>query len=269
MQIIIFIFSSFIVSVYICNHKILWIHELYSACIKGCWALYELTESHCNGIHTEGKCTHFGKNKTPVPISYLYSWHSSWSYVLAVRKIWTSPWCNSYRSSTRCFKVCFCKILVHFKNFMFFFLDASHTLSPYLSLSSNALKNLERFTVDIFGKRTHGQIQTPRTDDFDCTLCFKLFYDPITTPCGHTFCRSCLFQSMDQGKCAVSHSFSITSLTSSLIFFGFWISVSGNRCPLCRTVLFISPRTCAIRWVDSVLDSRYIFNMPFFNHVKS
>ncbi|XP_023763672.1 uncharacterized protein LOC111912176 [Lactuca sativa] len=87
-----------------------------------------------------------------------------------------------------------------------------------LDASSNALKNLERFTVDIFGKRTHGQIQTPRTDDFDCTLCFKLFYDPITTPCGHTFCRSCLFQSMDQ----------------------------GNRCPLCRTVLFISPRTCAI-----------------------
>jgi len=25
--------------------------------------------------------------------------------------------------------------------------------------------------------------------------------------------------------------------------------VLGNRCPLCRTVLFISPRTCSIRWV--------------------
>ncbi|KAI3504676.1 hypothetical protein L1887_26327 [Cichorium endivia] len=85
-----------------------------------------------------------------------------------------------------------------------------------LNATSNALKNLERFTTNLFGKRMHGQ--TPRTDDFDCTLCFKLLYDPITTPCGHTFCRSCLFQSMDQ----------------------------GNRCPLCRTVLFISPRTCAI-----------------------
>lgn len=82
--------------------------------------------------------------------------------------------------------------------------------------SSNALKNLERYTANIFGKKTHGQ--TPRTDDFDCTLCLKLLYEPITTPCGHTFCRSCLFQSMDR----------------------------GNRCPLCRTVLFISPRTCAI-----------------------
>ncbi|KAI3673390.1 hypothetical protein L6452_39508 [Arctium lappa] len=82
--------------------------------------------------------------------------------------------------------------------------------------SSNALKNLERYTANIFGKKTLGR--TPRTDDFDCTLCLKLLYEPITTPCGHTFCRSCLFQSMDR----------------------------GNRCPLCRTVLFISPRTCAI-----------------------
>ncbi|KVH99225.1 Peptidase S16, lon N-terminal [Cynara cardunculus var. scolymus] len=82
--------------------------------------------------------------------------------------------------------------------------------------SSNALKKLERYTANIFGKKMHSQ--TPRTDDFDCTLCLKLLYEPITTPCGHTFCRSCLFQSMDR----------------------------GNRCPLCRTVLFISPRTCAI-----------------------
>ncbi|CAL1411824.1 unnamed protein product [Linum trigynum] len=57
-----------------------------------------------------------------------------------------------------------------------------------------------------------------RSDDFDCTLCLKLLYEPVTTPCGHSFCRSCLFQSMDR----------------------------GNKCPLCRTVLFISPRTCAI-----------------------
>lgn len=57
-----------------------------------------------------------------------------------------------------------------------------------------------------------------RSDDFDCTLCLKLLYEPITTPCGHSFCRSCLFQSMDR----------------------------SNKCPLCRTVLFITPRTCAI-----------------------
>ncbi|CAI9266806.1 unnamed protein product [Lactuca saligna] len=82
--------------------------------------------------------------------------------------------------------------------------------------SSNALRNLERIATNILGRRLHGR--PARSDDFDCTLCLKLLYEPITTPCGHTFCRSCLFQSMDR----------------------------GNKCPLCRTVLFISPRTCAI-----------------------
>ncbi|KFK44019.1 hypothetical protein AALP_AA1G204500 [Arabis alpina] len=57
-----------------------------------------------------------------------------------------------------------------------------------------------------------------RSDEFDCTVCLKLLYEPITTPCGHTFCRSCLFQSMDR----------------------------GNKCPLCRTVIFMTPRTCAV-----------------------
>ncbi|KVH98501.1 Peptidase S16, lon N-terminal [Cynara cardunculus var. scolymus] len=82
--------------------------------------------------------------------------------------------------------------------------------------SSNALRNLERITANTFGRRINGR--PPRSDDFDCTLCLKLLYEPVTTSCGHTFCRSCLFQSMDR----------------------------GNRCPLCRTVLFVSPRTCAI-----------------------
>ncbi|KAM7480055.1 hypothetical protein LguiA_028268 [Lonicera macranthoides] len=81
---------------------------------------------------------------------------------------------------------------------------------------SNPLQNLLIITSNTIGSRGH--VQPQRTDDFDCTVCLKLLYEPITTPCGHSFCRSCLFQAMDQ----------------------------GNRCPLCRTVLFISPRTCAI-----------------------
>ena len=47
-------------------------------------------------------------------------------------------------------------------------------------------------------RKTHGKAE--RTDDFDCTVCLKLLYEPATTPCGHTFCRSCLFQSMDRGE---------------------------------------------------------------------
>ncbi|KAL7616403.1 hypothetical protein Lser_V15G00529 [Lactuca serriola] len=94
--------------------------------------------------------------------------------------------------------------------------------------SSNALRNLERIATNILGRRLHGR--PARTDDFDCTLCLKLLYEPITTPCGHTFCRSCLFQSMDR----------------------------GNKCPLCRTVLFISPRTCAISvTLNSIIERNF------------
>ncbi|XP_051115768.1 uncharacterized protein LOC127240940 isoform X2 [Andrographis paniculata] len=81
---------------------------------------------------------------------------------------------------------------------------------------SKPLLNLEKSIATMITRRSH--VKPQRTDDFDCTLCLKLLYEPITTPCGHSFCRSCLFQTMDR----------------------------GNRCPLCRTILFVSPRTCAI-----------------------
>ncbi|CAH9092675.1 unnamed protein product [Cuscuta europaea] len=86
----------------------------------------------------------------------------------------------------------------------------------HINPSSKPLQELEKYVNLTVGRKSHERPQ--RSDDFDCTLCLKLLYEPVTTPCGHSFCRSCLFQSMD--RC--------------------------NRCPLCRTVLFISPRTCAI-----------------------
>uniref|UniRef100_A0A3B3QVW4 LON peptidase N-terminal domain and ring finger 1 n=1 Tax=Paramormyrops kingsleyae TaxID=1676925 RepID=A0A3B3QVW4_9TELE len=33
--------------------------------------------------------------------------------------------------------------------------------------------------------------------DFECSLCMRLFYRPVSTPCGHTFCRSCLERCLD------------------------------------------------------------------------
>lgn len=52
-------------------------------------------------------------------------------------------------------------------------------------------------------------------DEFDCTLCSKLLFEPITTPCGHTFCRNCLVRAID--------------LT--------------DKCPMCRTVLHLEDPT--------------------------
>jgi len=45
--------------------------------------------------------------------------------------------------------------------------------------------------------------------DFDCSLCFRLFWEPITTSCGHTFCRSCIDRCLDHKR----------------------------ECPLCKTVI--------------------------------
>ncbi|XP_007237027.3 LON peptidase N-terminal domain and ring finger 1, like [Astyanax mexicanus] len=34
-------------------------------------------------------------------------------------------------------------------------------------------------------------------NDFECPLCMRLFYEPVTTPCGHTFCKNCLERCLD------------------------------------------------------------------------
>src|SRR5205814_8107128 len=33
--------------------------------------------------------------------------------------------------------------------------------------------------------------------ELDCQICYLLLHDPVTTPCGHTFCRSCLLRTYD------------------------------------------------------------------------
>ncbi|KZF22740.1 hypothetical protein L228DRAFT_134973 [Xylona heveae TC161] len=50
-------------------------------------------------------------------------------------------------------------------------------------------------------------------NEFDCQVCYALMLNPVTTPCGHTFCRRCLTRVLDH----------------SLL------------CPLCRRSLSISP----------------------------
>ncbi|WZN59681.1 ATP-dependent protease LON [Chloropicon roscoffensis] len=66
-------------------------------------------------------------------------------------------------------------------------------------------------------------------DDFECSLCFKLFYEPVTTSCGHTFCRSCLLRSQDY----------------------------GNRCPACRTVLFVTSKAAVNVTLRNVLRKNF------------
>ncbi|KAM6569544.1 hypothetical protein CsatB_017529 [Cannabis sativa] len=94
-------------------------------------------------------------------------------------------------------------------------LSGLHMDPSSISLQS-FLQDLGNIQSSLMGSRYHEGPEL--SDEFNCSLCLKLFYEPITTPCGHSFCRSCLFRSMDR----------------------------SNKCPLCRKVLFISPRTCSI-----------------------
>ena len=46
--------------------------------------------------------------------------------------------------------------------------------------------------------KKHGVFEDLITDDdFECKLCFELMFNPVTTPCGHVFCRDCLFRTID------------------------------------------------------------------------
>ncbi|KAJ6667838.1 hypothetical protein lerEdw1_016159 [Lerista edwardsae] len=35
------------------------------------------------------------------------------------------------------------------------------------------------------------------TSDLECSLCIRLFFEPVTTPCGHTFCKECVERCLD------------------------------------------------------------------------
>ncbi|KFA65987.1 hypothetical protein S40285_07176 [Stachybotrys chlorohalonatus IBT 40285] len=56
-------------------------------------------------------------------------------------------------------------------------------------------------------------VQVDARLEMDCQICYALFYDPLTTACGHTFCRSCLHRILDHSR----------------------------YCPICRRKLAINP----------------------------
>uniref|UniRef100_A0A8C8S537 LON peptidase N-terminal domain and ring finger 2 n=1 Tax=Pelusios castaneus TaxID=367368 RepID=A0A8C8S537_9SAUR len=68
--------------------------------------------------------------------------------------------------------------------------------------------------------------------DFECSLCMRLFYEPVTTPCGHTFCLKCLERCLDHNP----------------------------HCPLCKEELseFLASRTYKKTLLTEELIVRYL-----------
>lgn len=58
------------------------------------------------------------------------------------------------------------------------------------------------------------QETTITIEDITCAICHRVYLDPITTPCTHSFCRNCLLHSFE--------------------------ALRKQDCPLCRTILGMS-----------------------------
>ncbi|KAK7987528.1 hypothetical protein PG989_007843 [Apiospora arundinis] len=59
-----------------------------------------------------------------------------------------------------------------------------------------------------------GRLKESARTEMDCQVCYALYLDPLTTACGHTFCRLCLHRVLDHSE----------------------------HCPICRRELSIQPQ---------------------------
>ncbi|XP_064367196.1 LON peptidase N-terminal domain and RING finger protein 1 isoform X2 [Dromaius novaehollandiae] len=86
-------------------------------------------------------------------------------------------------------------------------------------------ENTKRDTILAYGTIPGNLIDV---SDFECSLCMRLFFEPVTTPCGHTFCKGCLERCLDHApQCPLckeslkeylaSRRYSITELLEELI----------------------------------------------------
>ena len=72
-----------------------------------------------------------------------------------------------------------------------------------LSPTGDAYEELDKTFLERLRESTHKEV--------DCQVCYALLLDPVTTSCGHTFCRKCLVRVLDH----------------------------ADHCPMCRRQLLI------------------------------
>ncbi|XP_037543029.1 LON peptidase N-terminal domain and RING finger protein 2 [Nematolebias whitei] len=73
--------------------------------------------------------------------------------------------------------------------------DPSPALSPPSKLSRPDEASGNQTAV-VCGRRMF-PVELLDSGDLECSLCMRLFYEPVATPCGHTFCLKCLERCLD------------------------------------------------------------------------
>ncbi|XP_060782198.1 E3 ubiquitin-protein ligase TRIM39-like [Neoarius graeffei] len=63
-------------------------------------------------------------------------------------------------------------------------------------------------------------------DQLQCSICLDVFTDPVTTPCGHNFCKICLTE--------------------------FWDNSSHCQCPVCQTNFAKRPELCVNTFISEL-----------------
>lgn len=89
--------------------------------------------------------------------------------------------------------------------------------SSFVSVSAPQMEDCVRSLNEMLGEKIsavlEGRAAIPQkvidksvldSSDFECIACCGLYYDPVCTPCGHSFCRDCLERCVDHNhRCAM------------------------------------------------------------------
>ena len=67
----------------------------------------------------------------------------------------------------------------------------------FVNVDNSCIRIEEAESDNCIQENTMFSVNSNILRELECNLCFNLIYDPVTTPCGHTLCRSCLRRSLD------------------------------------------------------------------------
>ncbi|UYV60168.1 LONRF2 [Cordylochernes scorpioides] len=73
----------------------------------------------------------------------------------------------------------------------------THGQDQILGIISKFFMKAEAISSFTSPKWTKFKASSVDKKDFECPLCFRFFWQPVSTTCGHTFCRTCLVRSLD------------------------------------------------------------------------